>query len=57
MKKILLFIKEYSYLIITFIFLILNILLFLFTRNLNVLTTKYYFNYYKYMWYLLCKSN
>lgn len=42
MKKILLFIKEYSYLIITFIFLILNILLFLFTRNLNVLTTKYY---------------
>ncbi len=42
MKKILLFIKEYSYLIITFILLILNILLFLFTRNLNVLTTKYY---------------
>ena len=42
MKKILLFIKEYSYLIITFIFLLLNILLFLFTRNLNVLTTKYY---------------
>lgn len=42
MNKILLYIKKYNYLIIAFILLVLNILLFIFTNSLNILTTNYY---------------
>lgn len=43
MNKPLSFIKKYHYLITGSILIILNILLFTFIHNLNVLTTKYYF--------------
>lgn len=42
MNKLLSFIKKYYYLILIIAFIILNILLFVFIHNLNVLTLKYY---------------
>lgn len=43
MKNIISFIKKYNYLIISIILILLNIILFIFIHDLDILTTKYYF--------------